>query len=126
MMTLGAYETLAKAYNGTSTITYKIPAEIGLGEVQVINEGGLEMFMTNTTDGVTEIRFESDADDRRYPGTFEGFEFGMHWTHPTYIGAFIEAKGTHGKHFEGDNGTAHYDAIVDENNHLTVLLTPSK
>jgi hypothetical protein len=125
-MTLGSYETLAKAYNSTSVITYKIPATLALGEYTVLDEDGLQMIITNTEDGVTEIRFESDADDRRYPGTFEGFEFGMHWTHPTFIGAFLAAKDTHGKHFEGDNGTAHYDAIVDDANHLTVTLVPSK
>lgn len=78
MMTLGQYETLASAYNNTSTITYPIPASLPVGTTEVINEDGLQMSITNTADGVTEIRFDADANDRRYPGTFQGFEFGMH------------------------------------------------
>lgn len=125
MMTLGQYETLASAYNNTSTITYPIPASLPVGTTEVINEDGLQMSITNTADGVTEIRFDADANDRRYPGTFQGFEFGMHWMHPSFIGAFLEAKDNHNQHFLGDNGTVAYDAFVDSDNHLTVTLTPS-
>ena len=61
MMTLGQYETLAAAYNNTSTITYPIPASLPVGTTEVINEDGLQMNITNTADGVTEIRFDADA-----------------------------------------------------------------
>ena len=125
MTTLGTYETLAHAYNNTSTITYPIEETLSVGTYKVIDQDGLQMHITNAIDGVTEIRFDADAGDRRYPGTFQGFEFGMNWTHPSFIGAFLKAKRTPGQHFLGDNGTAAYDAIVDENNHLTVTLTPS-
>ncbi|WP_261370521.1 hypothetical protein [Weissella cibaria] len=77
MTTLGTYETLAHAYNNTSTITYPIEETLSVGTYKVIDQDGLQMHITNAIDGVTEIRFDADADDRRYPGTFQGFEFGM-------------------------------------------------
>lgn len=128
MASLGSYQKLSSAYNTTGTITYQIPEQVKDGSNLVINETGMQLVMDVSGGEVSKITFKVDsAEDGRYPGTFQGFEFGMGWQHPSFIHAFIEAKNHPGQIYEGDNGFAHYTGLVSsENNSLEVTLTPSK
>jgi hypothetical protein len=124
MKNLGTYKTLANAYNNSVSV-FKIADSVDDGQNLIIDNDEIQMTMDVTDGDVTEIKIVAkDAGSRDYMRTFQGFEFGMNWEHPSFIGSYMKASATHNEHFEGSNGFAHYDAIIDDAGQITVTLTP--
>lgn len=127
MLTLGKYSDIARSYNRVNTISYQIPESIsGEGTHLLIDNDGLKLFVDIKDEEITQIKFNvTDMHNPNYPGTFQGFEFGMHWKgNPSYISSFINARNNPGKLYVSE-GLVEYSAKVDQDTHeLVVTLAP--
>ncbi|TYC47874.1 hypothetical protein ESZ50_11000 [Weissella muntiaci] len=127
MPTLGKYSDVARSYNGVNTISYQIPESISEDGTHLLIDGnGLKLFVDTKDEEITRIKFNvTDMYNPTYPGTFQGFEFGMHWKgNPSYISSFINARNNPGKLYVS-KGLVEYSAKVDRNTHeLVVTLSP--